>query len=97
MKEEEMQWFPARPTWKDAFTALLMLDTVISENDADEKIVKVMDDIQEFVSKIYKQSLKKRSTELYFNPLKPNGNNVPPGSTINNSSFCIYGFHMISL
>jgi hypothetical protein len=53
-----MQLLPARPTRKDAFTALSVLDTVISASDANEKILKVMDDIQEFVSKIYRQSLK---------------------------------------
>jgi hypothetical protein len=39
----------AHPTQKDAFMALSVLDTVISAIDADEKIVKVMDDIQDFV------------------------------------------------
>jgi hypothetical protein len=39
---------------------------VVSVSDTDEKIVKAMDDIQNFVSKIYKQSLKQRLTELYF-------------------------------
>jgi hypothetical protein len=40
-----MQLLPARPTQKDAFTALSVLDTVISTSDANEKIVKAMDDI----------------------------------------------------
>jgi hypothetical protein len=53
-----MKPLPARPTWKDAFTALSVLDTVINSGDADEKIVKAMDDIQDFVSKIYRQFLK---------------------------------------
>jgi hypothetical protein len=39
---EEMQPLPARPTWKDGFTALSVLDTVIGSSDTDEKIVKVM-------------------------------------------------------
>jgi hypothetical protein len=53
-----MQPLPARPTWKDTFTALSVLDTVISAGDANEKTVKAMDDIQNFVSKIYRQFLK---------------------------------------
>jgi hypothetical protein len=47
---EGMQPLPARPTRKDTSTALSVLDTVISASDADEKIVKAMDDIQDFVS-----------------------------------------------
>jgi hypothetical protein len=47
---EGMQPLPVRPTRKDAFIALSVLDTVISASDADEKIVKAMDDIQVFVS-----------------------------------------------
>jgi hypothetical protein len=34
------------------FTALSVLDTIISASDEDEKIVKAMDDIQDFVFKI---------------------------------------------
>jgi hypothetical protein len=41
---------PERPTRKDAFTALSVLDCVISSRDADEKIVKALDEIQDFVS-----------------------------------------------
>jgi hypothetical protein len=63
---EGIQLLPARPTRKDAVTALLVLDTVISASDADEKIVKEMDDIQEFVSKTYTQSLKQRSIDSYL-------------------------------
>jgi hypothetical protein len=47
-KGEGMQPLPARPTRKDAFTALSVLDTVISASDDDEKIVKAMVDIQDF-------------------------------------------------
>jgi hypothetical protein len=50
-----MQQLSALPTWKVAFTALLVLDTVISAGDTNEKIVKAMDDIQDFVSEIYRQ------------------------------------------
>jgi cellulose biosynthesis protein BcsQ len=44
---------------RHTFTALSVLDTVITATNADEKIVKAMDDIQDFVSKIYKKSLNK--------------------------------------
>jgi len=37
-----------------------------SSSNANEKIVKAMDEIQDFVSKIYKNSLKQRSLESYF-------------------------------
>jgi hypothetical protein len=68
-----MQPLPARPTWKDTFTALSVLDTVISANDGDDKIVKATDDIQDSVSKIYyRQSLKHRSIDSYFNEPLPN-------------------------
>jgi hypothetical protein len=69
---EEMQLLPACPPRKDTFVALSVLDTGISASDANEKIVKAMDDIQNFVSKIYKQSLKQRSTETYFKTQLPN-------------------------
>jgi hypothetical protein len=48
MKGEEMQLFPAHPTWKDASVALSAPDTVICASDADEKIMTVMDDNQNF-------------------------------------------------
>jgi hypothetical protein len=54
VEREEMQALPACPTWKDTLTALWVLDAVISASDADEKIVKAVDDSQDFVSKIYK-------------------------------------------
>jgi hypothetical protein len=69
---EGMQPLPARPTREDAFTALSVLDTVISANDANEKIVMAMDDIQDFVSKIYRQFFKQRSTDSYFKKQLPN-------------------------
>jgi hypothetical protein len=47
---EGMQPLSTRLTRKDAFIALSVLDTVISVSNADEKIVKVVDDIQDFVS-----------------------------------------------
>jgi hypothetical protein len=51
--------------------ALSVLKTVICASEANEKIVKVMDDIQDFLSKIYKQSLKERSTDSYFKKQLP--------------------------
>jgi hypothetical protein len=55
-----------RPTRKDTFTAFSVLDCVISSCDADEKIMKAINEIQDFVSKIYKNSLKQRSVDSYF-------------------------------
>jgi hypothetical protein len=69
---EGMQPLPARPTRKDTFTALSVLDTVISASYANEEIVKAMDDVQDFVSKIYRQSLKQRSIDSYFKKQLPN-------------------------
>jgi hypothetical protein len=63
--------FPAHPTWKDAFTTLSALDTVINANDADEKTVKAMDDIQDFVPTTCSQSLKLGSTNSYFKKQLP--------------------------
>jgi hypothetical protein len=45
---EEMQPLPEHLTCKDTFTALSVLDCVITSSDADEKIVKVQDAIQDF-------------------------------------------------
>jgi hypothetical protein len=53
------------PPCKDIFTALLVLDCVISSSDAN-KIVKAMDEIQDFMSKIYKNDLKQKSIDSYF-------------------------------
>jgi hypothetical protein len=63
---EEMQLLSACPAQKDTFMALSVSDTVISASEADDKIVKVIDDIQDFVSTIYMQPLKQRSIESYF-------------------------------
>jgi hypothetical protein len=83
---EGAQPLPARPTRKDAFTALSVLDTVISASDADERIVKAMDDIQDFVSKIYRQSLKQRSIDSYFKKQLPN----VKFRQVNCSRACVY-------
>jgi hypothetical protein len=63
---EGMQPLAAWPSRKGAYMALSVFGTITSSSDADKKIVKLMEDIQDFVSKIYKQSLKQRSTESYF-------------------------------
>jgi hypothetical protein len=49
---------PLCPTQKEAFTALSILDSVVQCTDVDECDTKVMDTMQEFLSKIYKDSLK---------------------------------------
>jgi hypothetical protein len=46
-----------------------MFNAVITASYADDKIVKAMDD---FVSNIYKQSLKQRPSESYFKKQLPN-------------------------
>jgi hypothetical protein len=46
--------------------ALSVLDSVLSSGDANERIVKAMDELQDFVSKAYKNTLKQRSVESYF-------------------------------
>jgi hypothetical protein len=56
---EEMQLLSSHPAWKEAFKTLAVLDAVIIATNADDKIFRAMeDDIQDCVSKIYKQSLK---------------------------------------
>jgi hypothetical protein len=47
-------------------------DRVISVSDSNEKIVNTMDGIKDFVSKIFKQSLKQRLTASYFKKQLPN-------------------------
>jgi hypothetical protein len=91
--EGRIQQLPACTTQMDALMALSLLDTVTRATDADEKIVNVRNDIQDFASKINKRSLKERSTESYFNPLKPNGNCMSHLlQQSDNYSFCIYEF-----
>lgn len=47
-----MELLSACRTWKNAFMALLVFDTVISASDVNEKVVKVMNDIQDCVLNI---------------------------------------------
>jgi hypothetical protein len=48
----KMQLLSACPTWNGSFMELLMLHTVISASDANEKIMKAMDGIKDFVSSL---------------------------------------------
>jgi hypothetical protein len=61
---EEMQLLSSHPAWKEAFKTLAVLDAVIIASNADDKILRAMDDIQDFVSKIYKQSLKQSLIDI---------------------------------
>jgi hypothetical protein len=61
-KIKETRPSPARPPHKDALMVLSVLDSVISASDADDRIVKDVD----FVSKVYKSSLKQRSVDSCF-------------------------------
>jgi hypothetical protein len=38
---------------------------VLSSSDVNERIVKAVDEIQDFVSKVYKNTMKQRSVESY--------------------------------
>jgi hypothetical protein len=58
------------PPWRVAGQLYFLL--LISASDVDEKIEKAMDDIQDFVSKIYRQSLKQRYTDSYLKKQLPN-------------------------
>lgn len=51
--------------------SLSLFDMVINASDG-EKIVKAVDDIQDFVSKIHTQSLKQRLITLYHRKQSPN-------------------------
>jgi hypothetical protein len=46
--------------------ALLLLDSVVSSSGADKRIVKAVDDLKNFVSKVYVNTLKQRSFESYY-------------------------------
>jgi hypothetical protein len=55
--------------------------------------VKAMDDIQDFVSLIYRQSLKQRSIDWYFNKLLPN----VKFWQVNCSRACVYVLSVLNL
>jgi hypothetical protein len=65
-KTKEMHSLPKHPARKDALMALSLLDSVISSSDTDKRIVKAMDELQGFVSKVCKNTLKQKSIESYF-------------------------------
>jgi hypothetical protein len=58
LEEGAMPPLPPHPMGKEAFTAFTVLDPVIRLNDADDRIVKTVDIIQESVSKMCGNSLK---------------------------------------
>jgi hypothetical protein len=47
--------------------ALLVLDSVVNVSDAGDRLVKVMDELNDFVSKMYKNSFKQRSNPTLRN------------------------------
>jgi hypothetical protein len=65
-KLEQTQPLPTRPPHKVAVMALSLLDVVVIASDTDDRIVKVMDELQDFVSKVYENSLKQRSVDFCF-------------------------------
>jgi hypothetical protein len=65
-KMEETWPLPTPPPRKDALMALSVLDSVVNVSDADNRLVKAMDELQDFVSKVYKNSFKQRSIDSYF-------------------------------
>lgn len=65
-EKKETQPLTAQTPCKEALMALLLLYSAVSESDADDRIMKVMDELQDFVSKVHKTCLKQRSTDSYF-------------------------------
>jgi hypothetical protein len=63
---EEMHSLPVHPACKDVFMVLLVLDPIVSLSDANIRIVKAMDELQDFISKVCNNTLKQRSTVSYF-------------------------------
>jgi hypothetical protein len=60
---EEMHLLPVPPGCKYALMTLSVLDCIISLCDVDGKIVKSMDELKDFVSKMYKNTLKQKPIE----------------------------------
>jgi hypothetical protein len=52
-KTDETQLLPTQPSQKDALTALLVLNSIVSSNDANDRIVKAVYDLQHFVCEVY--------------------------------------------
>lgn len=44
----------------------MVFDSIVCSYQAKERFIKALDKLQDFVSKAYKNTLKKRSTEFYF-------------------------------
>jgi len=67
-EEEKKETHPltAQTPRKEAVMALLSPYPAVSESDADDGIMKVMNELQDFVSKVHKTCLKQRSTDSYF-------------------------------
>lgn len=61
-EEKETQLLTAQTPCKEALMTLLPYSAV-RESDADDGIIKVMDELQDFVSKMHKTWLKRRSTD----------------------------------
>jgi hypothetical protein len=59
---EETRPVPARPPHKIAVMVLSLLDSLVSTSEADDKTMKVIDELQDFLS----TSLKQRSIDSYF-------------------------------
>jgi len=58
---------PLHPTpHKDALMSLSVLDSVLSSCEADDKILKSMDKVQNFVPKVYKNGLKQSRIDSYY-------------------------------
>jgi hypothetical protein len=66
---EEMHLLPVPPGCKYALMALSMLNCIISLCDADEKIVNAMDELKDFMLKMYKNTLKQKPVESSFKKL----------------------------
>jgi hypothetical protein len=64
-KMEEMHLLLASSLQKQV-NGFVCVRLCLSSGDGYERIVKVMDELQEFVSKVYKNTLKQRSIESYF-------------------------------
>jgi hypothetical protein len=67
-EEEEKKTQPliAQTPHKEALMALLLPYSAVSESNAVDGIMKVMDEVQDFVSKVHKTCLKQRSTDSYI-------------------------------
>jgi hypothetical protein len=63
---EEMQPLPLCPAHKEAFTVLVMLHFLPSSVGADDRVMRAVVVVQEFVPNTYKASVKQRSVDSYF-------------------------------